>query len=137
MPAFNQGVDGKPASQHWFFSKYVAISAGTTFMPSGYATFLSAPIGLQLNRQLNNNLYAFMGVYAAPTIARYNQPFIPFNKAYSPYNPNPYSIGINPGIQMGLMHVNDAGTFSISGSISVQSSSYPIYSPAPNYSKKH
>jgi hypothetical protein len=137
-PSFGQAVDGRFSNQHWFFSKYAAISAGTTFSPSGYSTFLSAPIGLQLNRQLNNNLYAFMGVYAAPTIVSYNHVANqPFTKAYMPYSPNPYSLSINPGIQMGLMHVNDAGTFSISGSIRVERSSYPLYPPAPNYQKKH
>jgi hypothetical protein len=140
LPSFNQTPDGRLSNKPWFFSKSISLSAGTSFTSSGYGTFLSVPIGLQINRQLNNNLYAFMGVYAAPTVAGYNHSYVnpPFNKGYSPYTtPGTYGFGINPGIQMGLMHVNDAGTFSISGSISVERSNYPYYPPASNYSKKH
>jgi len=39
---------------------------------------------------------------------------------------------LNPTLNMGLMYVNDARTFSVSGSISVQRNYYPtlLYSPA-------
>lgn len=99
--------------------------------------FLSAPAGLQINRQLTNNLYAFAGVSVAPT-------FFHFNSAlYQPYQPgvnknnnfmNANNLSINPTARMGLMYINSERTFSISGSIGVSRSSYngylPIYSPA-------
>jgi len=127
---YNQ-IGSSTSNQKWFFSKYAAISVGTMFYPGSNAFVVSAPIGLQLNRQLNNNLYAFAGIYAAPTFASFNHSFVnsPVNKSYPGYLSNPYSFGINPGVQMGLRYVNDAGTFSISGSIGVERSSYPVYAP--------
>ena len=133
FPDHIQIQQSRISNQKWFWSKYAAVSAGTIFLPGSNAFVLSAPFGIQLNRQLNNNLYAFGGVYAAPTFVSFNNSFLnpSFNKSYPGNLYNPYSFGINPGIQMGLRYVNDAGTFSISGSIRAERSSYyPVYYPA-------
>jgi len=139
FPDYNQISNKDHLNHKWYFSKYAGVSAGVGFFNGGSATVLSAPIGLQLNRQLNNNLVAFAGVYAAPTLFRFSRSFTDplFNKSYPGSNfSNPYGFGINPGIQMGLMYVNDAKTFSISGSIGVERSSYPVYPTERTNTKK-
>jgi hypothetical protein len=138
LPDYKQTGENGLSSQKWFFSKYVAVSAGSAFYPGGSATFIMAPVGLQLNRQLSPNLYAYTGLYAAPTFASFRNSFMtPLNKPYPGNLQNQYSFGINPGIQMEMMYVNDAGTFSISGGISVQRNSYLYYPPATNNTRKH
>lgn len=118
-----------PGNKKWFVSKYASVSAGYSFSRAGSFNYLSAPIGLQLNRKLNNNLYAFAGVSVNPTYFNFNQP-IPLsgnNKSFynSVYGPN--SFGIYPRAELGLMYVNDEKTFSISGSISVQRGGYSTF----------
>ncbi len=119
-----------PGNKKWFVSKYASVSAGYSFSRAGSFNYLSAPIGLQLNRKLNNNLYAFAGVSVNPTYFNFNQP-IPLsgnNKSFynSMYGPN--SFDIYPRAELGLMYVNDEKTFSISGkSISVQEVDIPPF----------
>jgi hypothetical protein len=119
--------------QKWFVSRYAAVSAGTVFYPGGNAYYISAPVGIQLNRQLTNNLYAFGGVYVAPTFSSFNHSFLnaPNNQFYPAAYHNANQFTVNPGVQMGLTYVNDARTFSISGSIRAEYNSYPAY-PAPS-----
>lgn len=121
-------ADINPAKK-WFVSRYSAVSAGYSFFRGGSFSYISAPIGLQLNRKLNNNVYAFAGVSVNPTYINFNQP-IPLsgmNKGFygsSMYGPN--NFGIYPRAELGLMYVNDEKTFSISGSISVQKGGYTV-----------
>ncbi len=134
LPDYQAYQQARQFNQKWFVSRYTAVSAGNIFYPGANAFYISAPVGLQLNRQLNKNLYAFGGVYAAPTYTSFNSGMMysPYNKSYPGASyPNNY-FGINPGVYMGLMYVNDAGTFSISGSIRTESHSYPGY-PAASY----
>ena len=136
LPGYNQFVDNNPLGQKWHFSKYASLSAGTTFFTGGSAyfpagiSFLSTPVGLQLSRQLNKNLYAFTGISAAPvflSFSRINTAPIK-NPSYPGYNfSKPYGLGLNSRVEMGLMYVNDAKTFSISGSVGIERSSYPVY----------
>jgi hypothetical protein len=124
--------DSSQINSKWYFSKYAGISAGFGFFNGGSSTFISAPAGLQINRPLNNNLVAFAGVCAAPTFFSFNRSFTDplLYKSYPGYNPsNAYGFGINSRIEMGLMYINDARTFSISGSIGIERSSYPLYTP--------
>jgi hypothetical protein len=132
MPDYQEYQENRQFSQKWFVTHYASVSAGTVFYPGANAFYVSAPIGWQLNRQLNRNLYAFGGVYAAPTVTSFNTGFMnsPYNKSYPGAYPGNY-FGINPGVYMGLMYVNESGTFSISGSIRAQSGSYPAYPVAP------
>jgi len=112
----------------WHFSKYAGLSAGYGFSPG--SSFLSAPIGLLLSRRLNNNVYAFAGASAAPVFFSVNR--LLMDPALNPTYPgrnfsNAYGLGVNSRVEMGLMYINDAKTFSISGSIGVDRGRYPVY----------
>lgn len=117
------------SKKKWSFSKYSGISTSFAFFKGGNATIFSAPVGLQLNRRLNNNLYAFAGVSVAPAYVNFNRAFMTtdFNKVNQNATFfNSRSLSIYSRAEMGLQYVNDAKTFSISGSISVERSNYPI-----------
>ena len=130
--------NGLNTHQKWFVSKYAGISTGMLFYNGGNTGYFSAPVGLQLNRQINNNLYAFAGVSLAPTYYYMSNSFAgsSSNNIY-PMNSmlSPNSLGIYSRMEMGLMYVNDQKTFSISGSISIDRGSYPVY-PSPGYTRK-
>lgn len=139
MFAGSRFINNDVPDKKWFLSKYSSISAGYSFFRGGSASYISAPIGLQLNRRLNNNLYAFAGVSVAPTYINFNQP-VPLsgmNKGFygnTMFGPN--NFGIYPRAEMGLMYINDEKTFSISGSISVQRNSYQVFPNQPAYNVK-
>jgi hypothetical protein len=117
----------------WFLTSYSNIGIGFNFFNGGTATVVSAPVGLQLNRQLNNNLYAFTAVSLAPTYVNFNSSFLsPGTKPYTGNALKSDYFGLHPSVNMGMMYVNDARTFSISGSIGVERSSYPILYPPAN-----
>jgi len=130
FPPYQTIGDSNQVNQKWYFTKYAAISTGAVFFNGGGGTFLSAPVGLQLNHPINNNLIAFAGIAAAPTFLNYNSLYTDpvFNKSYpGGYMTNPYGFGLNSRVDIGLMYINDARTFSISGSIGVERGTYPIY----------
>ncbi|WP_343673435.1 hypothetical protein [Chitinophaga sp.] len=124
-------------NQHkkWFITKYTGISTGFMAFKGGSSTFLSAPLALQLNRQLTNNLFAFGNISATPTL------FQSSNLLYQPatsknsFGPmQTRNFGIFPAAQVGVMYISNDKTFSISGSVSVsRSNSYgysPLYGPS-------
>lgn len=132
LPAFrhfNQATDTTPLQKKWFLTKHLGLSSGFFAFNGGSGSFLSAPIGLQLNRQLTNNIYAFAGVAAVPAYIHFNSPFLQpgINKPTGFMNANSFSTYTMA--QMGLMYVNDEKTFSISGSIGVGRRNYNGYSP--------
>jgi hypothetical protein len=107
-------------SKKWFLTSYSSVGIGFNFFNGSTAAVVSAPVGLQLNRQLNNNLYAFTGVSLAPTF---------FSSGIKPYTGNGFksdNLGLYSSVNMGLTYVNDARTFSISSSIGVERSNYPM-----------
>lgn len=111
----------------WFLTSYSNIGIGLSFLNGRTATVVSAPVGLQLNRELNNNLYAFAGVSLAPAFVNFNHSFpSPGIKAATSNGFKSDYFGLYSSVNMGLMYVNDARTFSISGSIGVSRSSYPV-----------
>jgi hypothetical protein len=114
----------------WFLSTYNRISTSYTFFNGGNAFVVAAPVGLQLNRRLNNNFYAFAGISAAPAYINFSRSFLSadVNKLY-PNNSflRSNSFGLYSRAEMGLMYINDAKTFSISGSIGVERSSNPLF----------
>jgi hypothetical protein len=117
-------------SQKWQLRPYASLQAGYAFFNGG-ASFLSVPAGVALFHPLNKNLTAFAGVSVAPvafSMSRlYTDPAV--NASY-PYNlSRPYGVGLNAGVQGGLIYTNDAKTFSISGSVELQRGSYPVYPP--------
>jgi hypothetical protein len=127
--------DSSSAKKKWSLSKYGGISTGFSFFNGGQATFLSAPMGVQLNHRLNNNLYAFTGLSIAPSYLNFNNTFNNppgFSKNYP--GANAYGVnqwGISPQATLGLMYVNDQRTFSISGSVGVRHYGYGF--PANRY----
>jgi len=110
----------------WFITKYASLSTGVSFYKGGNSTFVSAPMGLQLNRMLNNNLYAYAGISVAPTFMSFNgnypTPGIKGNQN-SRYKSN--SFGVYSAAELGLTYVNDARTFSISGGFTIERNNYP------------
>ncbi len=120
-------------SKKWFLTSYSNVGIGFHFFNGGTATVVSAPVGLQLNRQLNNNLYAFTGVSLAPTYVNFNRSLLsPGNKPYTGAGFKSDYFGLHSSVNMGLMYVNDARTFSVSGSIGVERGTNPtlFYPPA-------
>ena len=124
----NTMSDSSMARSKWSLHKYAEISLGYGFFNGGGASYFSAPVGLQLNRRLNNNLYAFAGISAAPTYVNFSRSFI--NTDINKMNTN--NLYMYSRFEAGLMYINDAKTFSISGSISVDRTNYPVY---PNYNR--
>ena len=125
--------DSSALRQKWFVSAWGGMAAGQTFFNGTNTVFFPAG-GLQVNRRLNNNLYAFAGVETAPVFFNFNRSFSGANQqknfmAMSGFNAN--GLGIYTGVQAGLMWVNDEKTFSISGSIGVGQSYYPNYRSYP------
>ncbi len=126
--------DTNALKQKWSLNKYAVLSTGFSVMRGGSASFIAAPMGLQLNRRLNNNLFAFAGVSIAPSYVNLNQSFRGFD-LYKTGTPNGRlmnnGLGIYSRAEAGLMYVNDDRTFSISGSIGIERSTYPgFYVPA-------
>ena len=126
---FSRSFDGA-SDRKWSLHPYSGIFAGYSFFNGGNASILAVPVGLQLNRRLNNNLYAFAGVSAGPVYMNFNRSFLSAN----PYQAHQYNSLLSPGnlgiysrAELGLMYVNDAKTFSFSGSISVERGSYPVF----------
>lgn len=129
---FNHTADSGNIGKKWFFTKSVGISTGFIGFSGGNATFLSAPMGIQINRQLTNNVFAFAGVSVTPAYFHYNsplyQPRANMNKGFMNVN----QFDAYPAAQMGLMYINNERTFSISGSIGVSRHSYNYYQPFYN-----
>ncbi|MDP4286210.1 MAG: hypothetical protein Q8891_17510 [Bacteroidota bacterium] len=119
-------LHGSLSAPKWFFSSYRSLSTSVSFFKGGHASIFSAPMGLQLNRRLNNNWYAFANVSVAPSYIGINPSYLSgFNKNFSnnPFKQN--SFGLYPAASVGVMYMNDAKTFSISGSVSAERGYYP------------
>ncbi len=120
----------------WSVSKYAGLSMGYSFFKGGSASSVSVPLGLQLNRKLTNNVYAFAGISAAPTYMNFNGTFIPNSgdKTNNSFFTKGNQLGLYSRAELGLTYVNDAKTFSISGSVGIEKNNMPVYysSPAAN-----
>ena len=125
-------------NRKWSLNKYSGISAGFIGWKGGYGTVISAPVGLQLNRRITDNLSAFAGVSVAPSYVNFHQTFLntEINKSF----PNTYfmrrtsQFGLYPRAELGLSYTNDEHTFQISGSIGIERNSYrmPMFPPVNN-----
>ena len=116
-------------NKKWFVNKYIGFSSSFGFFNGGNATVLAVPVGLQLQRRLNNNWYAFAGASVAPAYTSFNKSFLSANVNKFSQNNNFLTskrLDIYSRAELGLMYVNDQKTFSISGSIGVERSSYPL-----------
>lgn len=112
----------------WFLTSYSGLSTSVSFFNGGNATIMALSMGVQLNRRLNNNLYAFANASVVPAFISLT-PSLKNTGINKNYMANPFmSNGFNayPSVSLGLMYVNDARTFSISGSISAERGSYPL-----------
>jgi hypothetical protein len=124
----------------WFVTSYTGITAGYSFFRGSNASFVAAPISFQLNHRLTNNLYAFAGITAAPTYINFNRAFTTtdlnkINSRNAIYQPGDFSM--YSAATMGLMYINDARTFFVSGSVSVERSNYPLlYNNQVNTNRK-
>ncbi|MCO5239806.1 MAG: hypothetical protein M9904_07095 [Chitinophagaceae bacterium] len=128
-----EGISGYVPGKKWFVSRYSGLSSGFVFFNGGSANYISAPIGLQLNRRLNNNWYAFAGVSAAPAYIHFNGSFPSSAATKQGINNGLFksNYGVYSGATLGLMYMNEEKTFSISGSIGVQRSSSPLFFVQP------
>lgn len=112
----------------WFVSSGIGITSGFTSWRGGSSSYISAPVTLQLNRRLTDNLYAYGAITAAPTYMNFNGAFMGAHAGK--YQPNGFmrngSFNMYSRAEMGLYYINDSKTFSISGSISVEQGAYPI-----------
>jgi hypothetical protein len=127
--ADNSHLKDSVREKKWSVSKYLGISTSIGFFNGGNATVLAVPVGIQINRRLTNNWYAFAGVSAAPSYVNFNHSFLSANtnKLGQPYNFLQSSrLGMYSRAELGLMYTNDQKTFSISGSIGIERSSYPF-----------
>ncbi len=114
-------------TKKWFITKYSGLSASFIGFRGGSASVIAAPMGLQLNRNLSNNFYAFAGVEIAPSYITMN-PFGPTNVAgkfsNSILNGSSNQFQVNPAAYIGLGYTNDARTFQIQGRVSLQQANY-------------
>ena len=122
----NSHLHDSASASKWFFSSYRGLSTSVSFFKGGNASIFSAPMGLQLNRRLNNNWIAFANVSVAPSYISINPSYLSgLNKNFTNNNFKQNSFGLYPAASLGLMYVNDARTFSISGSVSTETNIYP------------
>lgn len=121
-------------ARKWFLSSYSGVGVGFNFFKGNEATTLTVPMGLQLNHRLNDNFYAFANILAAPSYINFNRSFLSpgVTKANAGGGLSSGYLGLTSSVNLGLMYVNDARTFSVSGSIGVARASYPMlfYPPA-------
>ena len=118
------------SAKKWFLSKYSGVSTSFGFFRGGNATVLAVPLGLRLNRRINDNLYGFAGLSVAPAYVNFNYSFLSpdMNKFYPNGDfLNSNKVGMYSKAELGLMYINDQKTFSISGSIGFERSTYPVF----------
>lgn len=108
----------------WQLRPYTSISAGYIFAAHTGISYVTAPVGVALYRPLTKNLTAFAAATVAPTLFNFGAA-----PSVKPYPNGLNTLGWNAGVSGGLIWTNDAKTFSISGSVSVERGSYPIYTP--------
>jgi len=117
------------SQKKWSLTRYSALSTTYSVFKGGQAQIVAAPIGLQINRRLTNQLYAFANATIVPAYVSFNRSFIAggSNKAFRNNGLFKSSVfDMYSSASLGLQYVNDNRTFSISGSIGVQRSSYPL-----------
>jgi hypothetical protein len=119
-------------SKKWEVRPYAGLQAGYAFFHGG-VSYLSVPAGVALFHPLNKNISAFVAISAAPVAFTMNRLYT--DPAANGNFSRPYGLGLNAGVQAGLIYTNDAKTFSISGSVEMQRGSYPVYQPTRTNTK--
>lgn len=129
-------IDSSIAVQKkWSLQTFSSVSAGMMFWKGGSASYVSAPLGLQLTRTISNNVFAFAAISAAPAVVNFRQAYDQsnFKNAGMQGINQPYKLGGYGRAELGLGYTNDARTFTITGSIGVERSTYPIVPGMPTY----
>lgn len=127
---YTLALDGN-ANRGWQVRPFASLSAGYIFWGGGIS-YVSAPLGVMASRPLNSNFTAFGAATVEPTFFNFNR----FVGQPMPGN-NLTGLGVNAAVTGGLIYTNEAKTFSISGSISVERGSSPVYlQNRPNNSTK-
>jgi hypothetical protein len=116
---------------------FASVSTGYWFLNGGLSYF-SAPVGIMVYRPLNKNFTGFGAATVTPTVFHFNSLYD--NPTAGPFYPGSGAthFSLNAGVTGGVIYTNDAKTFSVSGSISVERGSYPTYTiPRSNTIKKY
>lgn len=124
-------IPSDSSKKKWSVSKYSGINTSFSFFKGGNAMAISAPLGLQLNRLIRPNLYAFAGVSFMPSYINFNGSYP--NAGFGKSGSNTFNrtmFGASSRAELGLMYINDEKTFSISGSVGIEHHYYPF--PAVN-----
>ncbi len=132
---FAQMDSSTTLKKKWSLQTYSSLSVGMMFWKGGSASYISAPLGLQLTRPLNNNVFVFAGISAAPAVVNFRQAYNNSNfKNVGMQGINqPYKLGGYGRAELGLGDTNDARTFTITGSVGIERSTYPIAPGMPTY----
>ncbi|MEO6819387.1 MAG: hypothetical protein ABI266_01225 [Ginsengibacter sp.] len=127
----NKNFNDSVSTPKWFFNSYRAISTSISFFKGGNATIFSAPMGIQLIRRINNNWYGVADVRIAPSFINIKPSYTNgFNKNFIQNSTSLSNFDIYPAASLGVMYVNDARSFSITGSITAERN---VYLPLPYY----
>lgn len=123
----------------WSLSAYTGIAAVYNPYWNSGRSGLMLPVGVQLNRQLTPNWSAFTAISAAPG-------YVPFSRSFQAMPVHAYSAGMFEGrlnpfqpamrADLGLRYVNDAKTFSVSGSFGIERRALPVLSLHPQQNVK-
>lgn len=136
FPQVDDSSTQLPTAKKWSLQTYKSVSVGMMMWKGGGASFISAPIGVQLNRRITDNVFAFAGASIAPTYLNFRQPFansgLKNGGWQGMYQPN--GLNLPARAEIGIGYVNDARTFQITGSIGVERNTYPYggYAPVGN-----
>jgi len=125
LPSFDAGNLKHP----WQLRPFASLSAGYIFLNGGIS-YVSAPVGVALFHPLTTNWTAYGAATVTPIGFSFNR-LATFPATDPPYRGYPfgggYGLGLTTGIQGGLIYTNDDKTFSISGSMRFERSTYPVY----------
>lgn len=123
-----QAGDTNNIHKKWFVTKYAGVSTGFMAFKGGGGSFFSVPLGLQLNRQLTHNLFAFGGVSVTPYVSRFsNMLYQPVMNKGNGFMQQPNNFAAYSDAKIGVMYISNDKTFSISGSIGVSRGTYGGY----------
>lgn len=104
----------------WFVSSYTSLSAGFIGFKGGSASYIAAPIGIQLNRALNNKWTAFGGVSMTPVLLTHHSMQAAssakgFPNSFMSANLNRFTV--NPAAYLGANYTSGNHSFQVEARI--------------------